>query len=436
MKTDKPTLPKAVYFPSIRLLDPSTGRDEVGAFFVNDAGRIAAVPEKLPPKSRLLVIDTPGLTLMPGLCDVHVHYRDPGMTDAEDLLSGSCASANGGFTRVVTMPNTKPVVDTPELLRRQAQGHFPVTIYPSACASLGRAGKVPSALEVLASAGAVAFTDDGAMVYDSDLMKTIMLGAKELNRCVMDHAVIPSLAKQGMIRDCAVAHALDLPIFPASAEVEAVRADIDACRQTGCALHIQHLSCAESVTLIREAQAEGLPVTGEVTPHHLAIAAEDIPGDDGNYRMNPPLGLREDVEALRAGLLDGTLTVFATDHAPHPRLSKSRGFRLAPFGVVGAETAVGVSWTVMVRELGMSPLDWARNWIVNPNRLINKSVPTLEMGQKAEFSVFDFEQPWKVDPDNFVSKSTNTPFVGWKLYGQAHYTYRCAKLRPTVLPYK
>ncbi len=427
MKSETPN--KAAYIPRARLLDPSIGLDAVGPLYVTPEGRIAPVPEKLPPASKLTVLDRPNLTVVPGLCDVHVHFRDPGATDTEDFLSGCAAAANGGFTRVVTMPNTNPATDTPELVRRARGAVGPCAIYPSACATISRSGKQCAPLEALNEAGAVAFTDDGAMIADPEVMKVVMLRAKKLGRVVMDHAVRPDIQNGGVIRDCPAAKAFDLPVFPAAAEIEAVRDDIARCRETGCALHIQHLSCAGSVELIRAARAEGLPVTAEVTPHHMALAAEDIPGNDGNWRMNPPLGTRADVEALRAGLLDGTLTLFATDHAPHSRALKSKGFRSAPFGIIGLETAVGVSWDVMVRTCGMAPLTWAAYWITNPNRLIGLTPPTLQEGAVAEFAVLDLETEWMVDPVAFASKSVNTPWAGRVIRGRALATYRKGRLR-------
>lgn len=423
---------RAVYIPKARLIDPSTGRDEIASLYIDEKGFIAPVPTRFPPKSRLTVIEQEGITVTPGLCDIHVHFRDPGLTETEDLLSGACAAANGGFTRVVTMPNTQPAIDTPELLRRQTQATVPVTILPAACATLERQGRLAADIERLASAGASAFTDDGGMIADPDIMRAVMMRAKQRSKCVMDHAVKPEIALSGVIRACKTASDNELPIFPPEAEVEAVRADIALCRATGCALHIQHLSCAASLELIREARKEGLPVTAEVTPHHLALAAEDIPGDDANYKMNPPLGTRVDVEALRQGVLDGSISAFATDHAPHARLAKLKGFRLAPFGVIGLETAVGITWSLMVLELGMKPLAWAAAWITEPAKVIGVRPPTLEIGQPAELAIFDFETQWVVNPDQFVSKSRNTPFTGRTLTGQALYTYRKGRLRAAV----
>lgn len=430
MKTETP---KAVYIPDARLLDPSCGRDERGALFVDASGRIAPVPAKLPPAARLTVIDRPGLVVTPGLCDVHVHFRDPGATEAEDLVSGCAAAANGGFTRVVTMPNTNPPTDTPDLVRRARNAQGAAAVFPCACATVGRAGKACAPLEALEEAGAVAFSDDGAMVADPEVMRVVMLRAKKLGRPVMDHAVLPGLQQGGIVRDCPAAREFGLPLFPPEAEVEAVRADIALCRATGCALHLQHLSCAESVALVRAARAEGLPVTAEATPHHLALAAEDIPGNDGDWRMNPPLGTRADVEALRQGVLDGTLTLFATDHAPHAPATKAKGFKAAPFGVIGLETAVGVTWETMVRRCGMAPLAWAAAWVTAPNRLLGLPPPTLELGAPAELAILAPDEEWAVTPEALASKSRNSPWLGRTLRGRAVATYRRGRLRAPVL---
>ena len=421
--------PKALLIPRARLLDPSTGRDEEGALFVDAQGRIAPVPAKLPAASRLTVLDRPGLVVTPGLCDVHVHFRDPGATEAEDFVSGSAAAANGGFTRVATMPNTLPPTDTPALVRRARTAQTAVAIFPTACATVGRAGKTCAPIEALEEAGAVAFSDDGAMVADPEVMRVVMTRARKVGRPVMDHAVRPDLQQNGIVRACPAAETFGWPIFPPEAEVEAVRGDIALCRATGCALHLQHLSCAESVALVREARAEGLPVTGEVTPHHLALAAEDIPGNDGNWRMNPPLGTRADVEALRQGVLDGTLTIFATDHAPHAPATKAKGFLQAPFGIIGAETAVGVTWDVMVRQCGMAPLAWAAAWVTAPSALLGLPAPTLEPGAPAELAILAPDEEWTVDVRLLASKSQNTPWAGRTLRGRAVATYRKGRLR-------
>jgi len=363
-------------------------------------------------------IDGDGLLVAPGFWDVHVHFRDPGNAAAETRRTGAAAAAAGGFTRVVTMPNTVPAGDTPAWVREQVEDDLPVQILPAACISKGRQGREVADLEALAAAGAVAFTDDGAMVDDDAVMRDAMARARRLGKAVMDHAVVPSLAKSGVIRDCPAARRLGLPVFPPEAEAAAVLRDIRLCRETGCATHIQHVSCAGSVAAIRAARDEGLPVTGEATPHHLAIAAEEIPGDDGHYRMNPPLGNHDDVRAIRDGILDGTLTLFATDHAPHTAETKTRGFLKAAFGIIGLETAIGVTWEVMVLKEGLPPLTWAARWTTGPAALLGRPAPSLAEGVLADLVVIDPRSPWRVEPDTFRSLSRNTPFAGWTLHAR------------------
>ncbi len=409
---------------NVRVLDPGNARDEV----VDVAVRSGVIQPPGAPIDDLPRIDASGMLLTPGLWDVHVHFRDPGNGRAEDALSGAQAAAAGGFTRVTTMPNTMPAGDNPVWVRNQVEAQLPVKILPAPCITKERRGLEVADLEALAAAGAAAFTDDGAMVADEEIMRTAMRRAAALGKPVMEHAVVPSIAGPGIIRDSPLARRLNLPLFPPEAEVRAVLRDIQLCRETGCATHIQHISCADSVAAIRAARAEGLPVTGEASPHHLALAVEDIPGDDGNYRMNPPLGNRADVRALRAGVLDGTLTIYATDHAPHTADTKVKGFLKASFGVIGLETAIGVSWQVMVEEEGQTPLAWVAGWTTGPAALLGMPVPTLTPGCLADFTLIDTSRAWRVDPTAFKSRARNTPFAGWELHARAVMTVCDGKL--------
>ena len=363
-------------------------------------------PEEFSDTSRYFIV--PG-----GLRDVHVHFRDPGTPLAETRATGAAAAAAGGFTCVTTMPNTTPAGDSVAWLREQIEDtSIPVRIAPSACISKGRLGKEVADLEALAAAGAVAFTDDGTFVDDVHVMEAAMRRAAKLNRPVMQHAVVPALLAGGVMRDCPVARQFNLPVMPPAAEVEAVRRDIALCRVTGCALHIQHISCAGSIELIKAARREGLPVTGEATPHHLAFSAEDIPGDDPNWRMNPPLGSPEDVKALRNAVLDGTIGIFATDHAPHSARRKSGGFRDGASGVLGMECAIGITFKVMVKECGMAIADWARAWTTAPMALLGRQPPTLAPGAVADFTLIDPNAEWTIDSSKFASLSRNCPFDG------------------------
>ncbi len=401
---------------SVRLIDPATGKDAIGDLAIREGRLVASTDDVHGP-----VVDGTGLVAMPGLIDVHVHFRDPGNPQAEDRFSGALAAARGGFTHVVTMPNTSPPCDTPEAVRLQCEETMAaVRILPSACVTAGRKGERLADLAALAAAGAVAFTDDGSMVADNAVMRKAMLLARQLKRPVMDHAMDPVLMGDGIIRDSPLARRLGLPIIPPETEVAAVQRDIALARETGCAMHLQHLSCAGSVAAIREARAEGLPVTGEATPHHLLLTAEQIVEDDGNLRMNPPLGTRADRDALRQAVLDGTIAILATDHAPHAPATKRKGYRQAPFGVIGLETAIGASWQALGHEAGMPLLDFAARWTTGPARLIGLASPTLAPnGRPADFTLVDFNTPWLVDPEKFASRSRNCPFAGMQFTGRA-----------------
>jgi dihydroorotase len=356
-------------------------------------------------------VGNPRYVIVPGgLRDVHVHFRDPGTPDAETRATGAAAAAAGGFTCVTTMPNTTPAGDTPAWIREQIEdASIPVRIAPSACITKGRLGKEVADLEALAAAGAAAFTDDGSFVASAAVMEEAMRRAARLGKPVMQHAVVPALLAGGVVRDCPAARRLGLAAMPPEAETEAVRRDIALCRETGCALHVQHISCAGTVELIRAARREGLPVTGEATPHHLLLSCEDIPGDDPNWKMAPPLGTREDRAALREAVIDGTVGIFATDHAPHTPSAKSGGLLKAANGIIGLETAAAVTWRALVEEEGMSAADWTARWTTGPAALIGETL------DPDSFTVIDTRANRTVVPESFRSKSRNQPFSGLQL---------------------
>ena len=355
------------------------------------------------------------LLAFPGFVDVHVHFRDPGDPEAETTASGLAAARHGGFAAVVTMPNTSPACDSSDLVKyqrdaaRAAGGD--VVLLPSACITKGRAGREVAELEALAEAGAAFFTDDGSYVADDKVMEEAMRRAAALGMCVCDHAMDPKEQAGGVIRDCELARVRHLPVIPVSAETKAVRRDISICRVTGCRLHIQHISTAEGVSLVRDAQKEGLPVTAEATPHHLAISCDEIPGDDANYKMAPPLGTREDVAELRRAVKDGVL-MFATDHAPHPAAKKSLGFVAGANGIIGLETAIPLTWTAMVEEEGMPPDAWAAAWWKMPRSILSpRAVARLDGARQTVLEVGE----WRVvKVGEFASRSRNCPYDGWE----------------------
>ena len=355
----------------------------------------------------------------PGFIDVHVHFRDPGVPEAETTGSGLAAAARGGFAAVVTMPNTTPACDSPELMQYQLDKARPLTTHdsrltpcillPSACITKGRIGHEVADLEALAEAGAAFFTDDGSYVADDHVMEEAMRRAARLGMCICEHAMDPNELKDGVIRDCDLARRLHLPVIPVSAETVAIRRDLSVCRVTGCRLHIQHISTAEGVGLVRAAQKEGLPVTAEATPHHLVLSCEEIPANDANYKMAPPLGNDEDRAELRRAVKEGVL-MFATDHAPHPAAKKSLGFEASANGIIGLEAAIPLTWNAMVEDEGMTPEAWAEAWWKMPRSILSPlAAKKLESARRTTIEVGARRT---IEVAKFASLSRNCPYDG------------------------
>ena len=361
----------------------------------------------------------------PGFIDVHVHFRDPGVPEAETTASGLAAAARGGFAAVVTMPNTTPAIDSPDMLRYQLTSSLiphpssliphPSSLIPqllpSACITKGRLGHEVADLEVLAEAGAVFFTDDGSYVADDKVMEEAMNRAAALNMVVCQHAMDPAELRGGVIRDCALARKLGLPVISVETETKAIRRDLSLCRETGCRLHVQHISTAEGVELVRAAQREGLPVTAEATPHHLLLSCDDLTADDANFKMAPPLGNHEDRAELRKAVKEGVL-MFATDHAPHPAAKKSLGFAQSANGIIGLETAIPITYAVMVEEEGMSVDAWAKAWYELPRDILAPSAVS-RLASLAPTTVA-IGEPRAVEVAAFASRSRNCPYDGMR----------------------
>ena len=349
----------------------------------------------------------------PGFIDVHVHFRDPGVPEAETTASGLAAAERGGFAAVVTMPNTSPACDSPEKMDYQRKAacnaDAGTILLPSACITKGRLGHEVADLESLTEAGAAFFTDDGSYVADDKVMEEAMRRAAALGMCICEHAMDPKEVKDGVIRDCKFARIRHLPIIPVSAETVAIRRDLSICRETGCRLHIQHISTAEGVALVRDAQKEGLSVTAEATPHHLLLSCEEIPSDDANYKMAPPLGNSEDRAELRRAVKDGVL-MFATDHAPHPAAKKSLGFTASANGIIGLETAIPITWVTMVEGEGMSPDAWAQAWWMMPRGILSpRAAACLD---DARETTVEIGRRRAIEVAKFASLSRNCPYDG------------------------
>ena len=405
-----------------RILDPASGRDETADLLIKD-GLIAPAGAATGDAAEL---DASGMLVVPGLIDIHVHFREPGREEAETIGTGAAAAACGGFTTVVTMPNTTPATDSPQQIAavlERAESSGKIRILPCGCITRDRKGQELADIRGMAEAGAVAVSDDGDTVRDRRLMRDAMQLASEAGILVMDHALDPDIAANGAMRRCAVAQSLGLPGIPREAEPVIVERDIELAEQTGAPIHIQHVSTAQSTSLIETARKNGLRVSGELTPHHLALTCEDVGDADPNMKMNPPLGSATDRDALVAAIVSGTLQAFATDHAPHTAASKAKGFAEAPFGVVGLETAVGATYGRLVATGLMPVMDWLHRWTTGPAGILGIPPPTLAHGRPADITILDIDSQWTADPAAFLSKSANTPFLGIPLHARTVHTF-------------
>lgn len=399
-----------------RVLDPASGRDAEENLYVQ-AERIC---EPFQPDAETEVLDAAGKLVTPGLVDMHVHLREPGYEYKETVATGTAAAARGGFTAVACMPNTEPVIDNPvlvEFINKQAANEGVVRVYPVGAVTRGSGGRELAELAGMRKAGAVAFSDDGRPVADAGLMRRAMQYIKMLGAAVVSHCEDKGLAGDGVMHEGPYATMLGLKGIPASAEEVMVARDIILAAETGCALHIAHVSTAGSVALVREAKRRGLPVTAEATPHHFTLTDRDVADFDTNAKVNPPLRGEADVQAVREGLADGTIDAIATDHAPHSYDEKNVEFDLAPFGLVGLETAVGLVWTELVHPGILTPLQAVEKLSLKPTCILGVRGGTLAVGAPADITIIDPEMEETVDPASFASKSRNTPFAGRRLKG-------------------
>lgn len=370
------------------------------------------------------VVDISGLTIFPGFVDLHAHLREPGREDAETIETGSRAGALGGYTAVVAMPNTNPAQDnvpTIEFVRLQGQRAGLLEVIPSGCITVGREGKALAPMAELAKAGVRLFTDDGSGVQDPLLMRRAMEYSKELNVVLGQHCEVSALTQGAVMHECGCSSDLGVPGWPSIAEELMVHRDIELARLTGARVHFLHLSTAGSVQLVRQAKLDGLPVTAEVTPHHLSLTAELLRGFDATFKVNPPLRSMSDIEALKAGLLDGTIDAIATDHAPHARRDKELPLDQAPPGMLGLETALGVTCAA----LDLDPLAIAQVMSVAPAKIAgiaDRQGNLPRVGVAANLCVVDLNATWTINPEAMASKSTNTPFVGMQLRGKVVHT--------------
>ncbi|MGH7567173.1 MAG: dihydroorotase [Gemmatimonadota bacterium] len=413
----------ALLLRGARLVDPREGRDGIADVLVRN-GRVERVEDSITAVDEVEVVDLTGMLLTPGLVDIHVHLREPGQEEKETIASGTSAAAAGGFVAICAMPNTRPVVDDPDLVRlvaERAAESSPVRVHPIAAATVGSRGERPTDVEALAAAGAVAISDDGRPISD-DTLAEVLRRARGAGIPVADHCESLDRSAGGSILEGPLARRLGVGGIPPEAESHAVARDIEVLARTGGRLHVCHVSTARSVELIRQAKADGLPVTAEVTPHHLVLTVAQVERSGAQAKMNPPLAGSEDREAVRAALADGTIDCVATDHAPHTDAEKNRGLGDAPFGIVGLETAFAILYSELVLTGSLTLGTLVRRLSADPARALGLEVPAVRPGARADLAAFDLETEWTVDPTRFRSRGRNTPFGGWRLRGRPVYT--------------
>ena len=369
--------------------------------------------------------DAKGCYVMPGFIDLHVHLRDPGLEYKEDIQTGGAAALHGGFTTIVAMPNTKPVADKPDVLnyvKNKAEAVTKVHVLQAGAVTKGQKGEELSDIRGMAAAGSPAISEDGKSVMNAQLYREGMKIAAEEGLAVLAHCEDINMVHGGVLNADAKSKELGFAGITNSVEDVIVARDILLAKETGVRLHLCHCSTKDSVRMVELAKEEGLPVTAEVCPHHFCMTSDDITEDDANYKMNPPLRTKEDVEALKKGLADDIMDVIATDHAPHAAREKEQGIQKAPFGIVGLETAAALTYTELVKPGILTPMQMAEKMSYNPAKVIGLEKGTVAEGSHADLTIFDPECEWVIDPAEFLSKGKNTPFGGKKVTGKVKAT--------------
>lgn len=395
-----------------------------GDLLIED-GKIAGVGSHLD-SADATIYDVQGKLVTAGLVDIHVHLRDPGQTDKENIVTGSAAAARGGFTTICAMPNVVPVPDTPDriakMVQRNAQEGL-VHIKQYASITENRAAGAVVDFAGVKAAGAIAVSNDGNGIQSADTMLQALAGAKAAGIFLAEHVEEDSLKHGGVISAGAKADELGLPGLIPSVETSQLARDLALAQAIDAPYHVCHVSTATSIAMVRAAKKAGVKVTAEVAPHHLLFSTADIPGDDANYKMNPPLRTQHDCEALLTGLLDGTIDCIATDHAPHTTAEKAVGICGAPNGITGSETAFASLYTALVKT-GKCSLSQLLSWLsIAPAKLLGLNAGKLLPGNPADIAVFDLEQSHVIKQDEFASKGSNTPLIGHELFGITVYTF-------------
>jgi dihydroorotase len=404
-----------------RVIDPSRNYDAPGELLIEN-GKISAIdqPGKIPASKAQSVIDAKGAWILPGLIDIHVHLREPGLEYKETIETGTRAAVAGGFTSVACMANTSPVNDTPYVtafIRERAKATALCRVYPVGAVTKGLKGEELAEIGGMVAEGAFALSDDGMPVMNSYLMRKAMDYAKAFGVPIISHAEDWNLVGQGMMNEGSLSNELGLRGIPAAAEEIMVAREIALCRLTRCPVHIAHLSTEVGLEHVRRAKEAGLPVTAEASPHHLTLDESCLRTYDTRFKMAPPLRGEKDVEALRQAVADGTVDVIATDHAPHGEVDKAVEFDQAANGIIGLQTAIPLTLK-LVHDGIVSPMRWVESLTVKPARLLNLPLGTLQPGKDADITLLQANEKWVLTEDRILSKSINTPFLGWEFQGK------------------
>jgi dihydroorotase len=387
-------------------------------------GKIAVIGSSLS-EPYAQVIDAKGLVVSAGLVDMHVHLREPGFEYKEDITSGTLAAAKGGFTSIAPMPNTKPVIDSPEgvaYLRKRAGESCGVNVWPVGAVSVGELGQQATDPKALKEAGAVALSDDGVPVMDANLMRDQLIRASRQGMTILAHSEDINMVQNYAVNEGRVSRQLGIPGRPGIAEEYMVMRDAMLAEETGTAVHICHISTAKSVDIVRRYKKKGVQITCETGPQYFTLTEDEILTKGTMARVNPPLRTTADVDAIIKGLQDGTIDAIATDHAPHSAEEKARPLESAPSGMVGLETALAVTLTALYHTGRMTLSDILRKMTINPANILRIPRGRLGVGCAADLTIFDPDARWTVDPDQFVSKGRNTPFAGMQVRGRVKYT--------------
>ena len=403
------------------LVDVEADRDGMFDVYINDKGKVEKVGEKGSldgfVKENTDIIDATGKYVLPGFIDLHVHFREPGGEYKETVKTGSMAAARGGYTTVVTMPNTRPVMDTVEHLQLQLDAikkDAVINVLPSGTVTMVQEGKVLSDMEGLKRAGIVAISEDGKSVMDPDILKKGLIEAARLGLPFFDHCEDATLVHGGVMNAGKKSKELGMPGITNEVEDSIAKRDIEIAEEVGATIHLCHCSTRDTVKFVKAAKEKGLPVSAEVCPHHFTLTDEDIIEDDANFKMNPPLRSKADVEALREGLKSGIMGMISTDHAPHSKEEKEKSIKNAPFGIVGLETAFALTVTELLgKYLDMKSL--VERMSLTPAKLLKNGRGTLKEGAVADVAIVDIDEEYVIDSDKFLSKGKNTPFNGKKV---------------------